>query len=225
VFAADYDLEQKRKLTELQLKEHILQQQRAMIEASTAAAPASMEVQRACCRMRCLRNSSVFCAQDLGKDIVHDDTSAGGPAGQMSPLTAAAAGALFGTGEIVCTVLLLRRVSQRHCAFIYHRRPGERQLVTRSAYSSLSGLRPGRKGAGAVRSSRAAEEKCARARVGALVSGAWHCNACHGCAGRPGRLHEGTTQQQRHRATGEQRQHGPPHRSSSHKRDCSGNIG
>jgi hypothetical protein len=108
VFAADYDLEQKRKLTELQLKEHILQQQRAMIEASTAAAPASMEVQRACYRMLCLPNSCVFCAQDLGKDIVHDDTSAGGPAGQMSPLTAAAAGALFGTGEIVCTVLLLR---------------------------------------------------------------------------------------------------------------------
>lgn len=44
VFAADYDLEQKRKLTELQLKEHILQQQRAMLEATTAATAASMEV-------------------------------------------------------------------------------------------------------------------------------------------------------------------------------------
>ena len=44
MFAADYDLEQKRRLTELQLKEHMLQQQRAMLEATNAATTASMEV-------------------------------------------------------------------------------------------------------------------------------------------------------------------------------------
>jgi hypothetical protein len=44
VFAADHDLEQKRKLTELQLKEHILQQQRAMLEANNAVSAATMEV-------------------------------------------------------------------------------------------------------------------------------------------------------------------------------------
>lgn len=37
-------------------------------------------------------------AQDLGRDIAQDDTSTGGAPGQMSPLTAAAAGALFGAG-------------------------------------------------------------------------------------------------------------------------------
>lgn len=35
--------------------------------------------------------------QDLGRDIAADDTSTGG---QMSPLTAAASGALFGAGMI-----------------------------------------------------------------------------------------------------------------------------
>lgn len=44
VFAADYDLEQKSKLTELQLKAHILAQQRAMLNANSAANTASMEV-------------------------------------------------------------------------------------------------------------------------------------------------------------------------------------
>ena len=38
----------------------------------------------------------LFCIQDLGRDIAADDTSTGG---QMSPLTAAAAGALFGAGQ------------------------------------------------------------------------------------------------------------------------------
>ena len=48
VFAADYNLEQKSKLTELQLKAHILAQQRAMLNANSAANAASMEV-RPCC--------------------------------------------------------------------------------------------------------------------------------------------------------------------------------
>eukprot|EP01032_Pedospumella_encystans_P016544 gene16544-18873_t len=75
VFAADYDLEQKSKLTELQLKAHILAQQRAMLNANSAVSGATME--------------------DLGRDMAADDTSTGG---QMSPLTAAASGALFGAG-------------------------------------------------------------------------------------------------------------------------------
>ncbi len=44
VFAADYDLEQKSKLTELQLKAHILAQQRAMLNANSAISGATMEV-------------------------------------------------------------------------------------------------------------------------------------------------------------------------------------
>ena len=44
VFAADYDLEQKSKLTELQLKAHILAQQRAMLNANSAVSGATMEV-------------------------------------------------------------------------------------------------------------------------------------------------------------------------------------
>ena len=46
VFAADYDLEQKSRLTELQLKSHLLAQQRAMLSAASGAgaAGASMEV-------------------------------------------------------------------------------------------------------------------------------------------------------------------------------------
>jgi hypothetical protein len=52
VFAADFDLESKTKLTELQLKAHLQAQQRALLQSAVASGQAhamSMEVSFASC--------------------------------------------------------------------------------------------------------------------------------------------------------------------------------
>lgn len=81
IFAADYDLEQKKKLTEQQLKSHILAQQRAIITSSNTNNIASMDM-------------------DLGRDVALDgEQSQSGLLGQQSPNSSSSADGIPAIGN------------------------------------------------------------------------------------------------------------------------------